>query len=108
MASPSGSIYYADHFTVKGIVRINHPDLEIEDVVEELGEGSFPFTASLEDTIQKIFTVASHKKWGWALPVRESMGSGSWTDDEGKNHTTPIKVTEFREYQISSYVIKNN
>lgn len=106
LASPSGKIYYSDHPTIKGIVHINHPkNSGIEDVVQELGERGFPFTNTLEKVVQKVFTVVSQKKWGWGIPVNTSMGSAEMTSGDGVVQEMPIKVTEFREYQVSSYVL---
>ena len=107
LVSPGGRIYYADHFTVKGVVHINHPkNSEMEDVVQVLGEQDFPLTKNLAEVVQKVFTVVSKQKWGWALPINKSVESAEMTNDDGTVQKIPVQVTEFREYQVSSYVLK--
>lgn len=107
LVSPSGRIYYADHFTVKGVIQISHPkDLGIEDFAEELGEQDFAFTKNLAETVQKIFTIVSEQKWGWALPVNKSISWAKMTDADGTVQDIPIVVTEFREYVVSPYILK--
>lgn len=107
LVSPSGGIYYADHFTIKGVVHINHPkNPEIEDVVQVLGKNDFPFTTTLAEQVQKIFTVVSQQKWGWALPIKRSTGTAKMTNDDETVQKIPIEATEFREYQVRSYVLK--
>lgn len=108
LANPSGRIYYADHFTVKGVVHIHHPEnSEFEDVVQVLGEQGFSFTKNLEEVVQKVFNVVSKHKWGWALPVNRSSAWAEVTNEDGTVQEIPIEVTEFREFQVSSYVLKN-
>lgn len=107
LVSSSGRIYYADHFTAKTVIHINHlENPEIEDFVHVLGENDFSFTKTLTEVVQKIFTVISQQKWGWALPINSSMKSAKMTNADGTAEEIPIKITEFREYQISSYVLK--
>lgn len=107
LVSPSGRIYYADHFTAKTIVHIEHPvNPEIENYVGVRGEQGYAFTGNLAERIQKIFSVVSLQQWGWALPVRKSVQIAELTDDNGTVEEIPIIVTEFNEFQVSSYVLK--
>lgn len=108
LVSPSGKIYYADHFTTKTAFEVTHPNNpEIEDVLFKTKKEYLPFTKTLKEVIQKIFTIVSEKNWDWGLPISTYASSASVTDSNGTViKTVPTQQTQFREYQISSYVLK--
>lgn len=99
LSYPDGKIYFADHFTAKGIV---HVVSEIEEAAFEMGENYFQGSEKVEAYVRSLFAKSSELKWGWPIPVNRSEGTATVEEKDGSTRIIPTKYVEYREYQVSS------
>lgn len=103
LVEPEGRVYFADHFTAKGVV---HLKSVIEETEVVLGESEFPCVKKIQGHIKKLFSTVAEDKWGWGVPVSKSIGQVKVENEDGSSKIVPVDVLELREYQITSLNLK--
>lgn len=100
LVEQKGTLYFADNFSCKIVV---HCASE----VKELGEVFFPGAQKLQDLVSQRFQIHSKENWVWSVPISKSLERMALIDEEGAQHPVDVAVTKFKEYQISSFVLKS-
>jgi NAD(P)-dependent dehydrogenase (short-subunit alcohol dehydrogenase family) len=105
LVETEGRVYFADHFSAKGIVYLTSV---IEKTKMDLGEAEFPCVKKVQEHIKKRFSTVAENRWGWGIPVLKSSGHATLENNDGTSEIVPVDVLELREYQITSLNLKKN
>lgn len=98
-------IYFADHFSVKGIVILESARKTDS---QEAWEVKFPEASKMRRTVRQLFEVISQQKWSWILQMKTTTQEVRWEQPGGSTRKEKTRVRELLEYQITSYVIRSS